>query len=74
MLLAGRSVMLRQTKRTSVLGRALSSLDGQGNWISVPYGGGFADFALPRRGGYYLSRKVAREVMGVDGHWSVEPD
>jgi len=42
--------------------------------IVLTNGGGFADFALPHRGGYYLSRKVAREVMRVDGHWSVRPD
>lgn len=37
--------------------------------VILTNGGGFADYFLADRGGYYLARKIARQVLGVDGHW-----
>ncbi len=35
--------------------------------------GGFLDFFLPERGGYFLARKIARAHLGIDGHWTISP-
>ncbi len=37
--------------------------------VILTNGGGFADYLLADRGGYYLARKIARQILGVDGHW-----
>ena len=35
--------------------------------------GGFADFVLPARGGYALARELTRDILGIEGHWSIGP-
>jgi len=41
--------------------------------VILTSGGGFLDFLIEGRGGYDLARDIAREQLGIPGHWSISP-
>ncbi len=37
--------------------------------VVMTNGGGFSDYLIDGRGGYVLARRIATQVLGIDGHW-----